>query len=245
MVHWLRQEFDLSEIEPSDVVAHLLESGHAIGVHNDYRKDGETLRLVLHLSRNVSGGVTALFEIEVRIRFADYSSRYTEPPLRSLFRSFPTMLLAKCVTASDLRWFTRSGRADDPRIRRSAGDADRMAPNRRRTLANWAEAEILAPCGLSLGSYGSARMYYRNRSLPRKLALAAAAGSGLVVRFGETANCAGTPCDKQWCFPDEDLQSERGVCPVRSPVVLQCDPGTVTRIVFVGSPAVEEFARTR
>ena len=35
------------------------------------------------------------------------------------------------------------------------------------TLANWAEAEILAPCGLSLGSYGSARMYYRNRSLPR------------------------------------------------------------------------------
>ena len=61
MVEWLREEFDSPEIEPTGVVAHLLESGHGIGVHNDYRKDGETLRLVLQFSRNVTGGVTALF----------------------------------------------------------------------------------------------------------------------------------------------------------------------------------------
>ena len=47
MAEWLREEFDSPEIEPTDVVAHLLESGHGIGVHNDYRKDGETLRLAL------------------------------------------------------------------------------------------------------------------------------------------------------------------------------------------------------
>ena len=31
MVEWLREEFDSPEIEPTDVVAHLLESGHGIG----------------------------------------------------------------------------------------------------------------------------------------------------------------------------------------------------------------------
>ena len=38
------------------------------------------------------------------------------------------------------------------------------------TLANWAEREVLEPFGLNLGSYGSARMYCRDRHLRRSLA---------------------------------------------------------------------------
>ena len=61
MMKWLREEFDLPEIESTDVVAHWLERGHCIGIHNDYRKDGETLRLLLQFSRKLTGGVTMLF----------------------------------------------------------------------------------------------------------------------------------------------------------------------------------------
>ena len=66
MVAWLTETFDSPRIEPDGVVAHLLERGHGIGLHNDYGKDGETLRLVLQLSRNVTGGVTALFRNQNR-----------------------------------------------------------------------------------------------------------------------------------------------------------------------------------
>lgn len=38
------------------------------------------------------------------------------------------------------------------------------------TLARWAEAEVLQPVGLNLGSYGSARMYCRNRRVQRNRA---------------------------------------------------------------------------
>ena len=61
MANWLRTEFDTPEIESTDIVAHLLASGHGMGVHNDFRKDGETVRLLLQFSRNVVGGETALF----------------------------------------------------------------------------------------------------------------------------------------------------------------------------------------
>ena len=57
---WLEKTFDVPKLESVDVVAHLLERGHGIGVHNDYQKDGEILRLLLQLSRNVEGGITAL-----------------------------------------------------------------------------------------------------------------------------------------------------------------------------------------
>ncbi|MCY4463705.1 MAG: 2OG-Fe(II) oxygenase [Albidovulum sp.] len=58
---WFRTEFVAQEIESVDVVAHLLLSGHDIGIHNDYRPDGETHRLILQLGRDVNGGITALF----------------------------------------------------------------------------------------------------------------------------------------------------------------------------------------
>ena len=38
------------------------------------------------------------------------------------------------------------------------------------TLAKWAETEVLEPFGLNLRSYGSARMYCRDRHLPREWA---------------------------------------------------------------------------
>ena len=38
------------------------------------------------------------------------------------------------------------------------------------TLAKWAETEVLEPFGLNFGTYGSARMYCRDRHLPREWA---------------------------------------------------------------------------
>ena len=66
MGNWFQEIFDVSEVEPVDVVAHLLGAGHGIGVHNDYQQDGETLRLLLQLSRNVEGGTTVLCRNQCR-----------------------------------------------------------------------------------------------------------------------------------------------------------------------------------
>ena len=60
MGDWLKHTFESPDIELVDVVAHLLKRGHGVGVHNDYREDGETIRLLLQLGRNVKGGMTAL-----------------------------------------------------------------------------------------------------------------------------------------------------------------------------------------
>lgn len=57
---WLHENFQSPALELDDIVAHLLESGHGIGVHNDHRPNGETHRLLVQFSRGVEGGVTAL-----------------------------------------------------------------------------------------------------------------------------------------------------------------------------------------
>lgn len=57
---WLQGAFNTPALESDDVVAHLLETGHGIGVHNDHQTDGETHRLLLQLGRGVEGGVTVL-----------------------------------------------------------------------------------------------------------------------------------------------------------------------------------------
>ena len=59
--HWVCEEFGTSDVKPVDIVAHLLEPGHDIGIHNDYRPNGETHRLLLQLGRKSKGGITALF----------------------------------------------------------------------------------------------------------------------------------------------------------------------------------------
>ena len=60
MGEWLSGEFGGSDVMPVDVVAHLLEEGHDIGIHNDHVPGGETHRLLLQLGREGEGGVTAL-----------------------------------------------------------------------------------------------------------------------------------------------------------------------------------------
>lgn len=61
MKTWLQATFNTQEIESTDIVAHLLEIGHGIGVHNDCIEHGETIRLLLHLNRKVIGGELVLF----------------------------------------------------------------------------------------------------------------------------------------------------------------------------------------
>ena len=62
MGEWLSREFGGTEIMPVDTVAHLLEAGHDIGVHNDHVPGGETHRLLLQLGRDGEGGVTAILQ---------------------------------------------------------------------------------------------------------------------------------------------------------------------------------------
>lgn len=59
---WLKETFDAQQVEPVDVVAHLLLPGYRIGIHNDHLPDGETYRLLLQLGQDVEGGETMLFE---------------------------------------------------------------------------------------------------------------------------------------------------------------------------------------
>ena len=61
MTRWLQTEFNTPEIEPTEIVAHLLTKGHGMGVHNDYRPGGEALRLLLQFGRDVVGGETVMF----------------------------------------------------------------------------------------------------------------------------------------------------------------------------------------
>ena len=57
---WIQTEFAIHRVELTDVVAHLLESGHGIGIHNDAQENGETLRLLLQLNEHVVGGELAI-----------------------------------------------------------------------------------------------------------------------------------------------------------------------------------------
>jgi len=62
MCSWLQEEFEINKLEPTDVVAHRLQIGQGIGVHNDRAKSREAIRLMLQLNdHNVVGGELALF----------------------------------------------------------------------------------------------------------------------------------------------------------------------------------------
>lgn len=62
MKSWIQTEFAIRNAEPTDVVAHLLVGGHGIGIHNDNRENGKTLRLLLQLNEHVVGGELAIFK---------------------------------------------------------------------------------------------------------------------------------------------------------------------------------------
>ena len=61
MKSWIQTEFAIRNVEPTDVVAHLLEEGHGMGIHNDNRENGKTVRLLLQLNEHVEGGQLAIF----------------------------------------------------------------------------------------------------------------------------------------------------------------------------------------